>query len=245
MSASNLAADAHPAKKRRLSLQLKKPSRFFFTTVEDVEKAQKVVVPTNTKKATQWSQRIFRTWQAQRNEAFPDEQCPEDILLVDDADTLSYWLSFFCKEARKANGEAYTPHTISQILAGLLRYMREEKQNPQNIMDTKVFASLHRLLDSLFKELHADGVGAAKKQADVIGFAEEQQLWESGILSTETPIGLFKAVFCCNRLNLILRGGDEHRALKISQFQILTVQDPDGSFSLTDCLVYTEHRSKN
>ena len=39
--------------------------------------------------------------------------------------------------------------------------------------------------------------------------------------------------------------GDEHRALKISQFQIKTVQDPDNPYSLIDCLAYTEHGSKN
>ena len=165
--------------------------------------------------------------------------------MIDDADTLFYWLCFFCKEARKANREAYTPRTICQILAGLLRYMRQEKENPLNSMDTKVFASLHRLLDSLFKALHADGVGAARKQAEVIGFAEEQQLWESGTLTTETPIELFNAVFYYNGLNLILCKGDEHRARKTSQFQIQTMQDLDDSFSLNECLIYTEHRSNN
>ena len=79
------------------------------------------------------------------------------------------------------------PCTISQVLAGLLKDMRQEKQNPLNIMDAKVFPSLHRLLDSLFRQLHAEGIGAARKQAEVIGFGEEQQLWESGTRSTETP----------------------------------------------------------
>lgn len=39
----------------------------------------------------------------------------------------------------------------------------------------------------------------------------------------------------------MLCGGDEHRALKISQFQIKAVQDPDDRYSLIDGLVYTEH----
>ena len=36
-----------------------------------------------------WSLYEFQTWQSQRHEAFPEERCPEDILLTDDADTLS------------------------------------------------------------------------------------------------------------------------------------------------------------
>ena len=63
-------------------------------------------------------------------------------------------------------------------------------------------------------------------------------------MSTKTPIGLFNAVFYYNGLNPILHGEDEHWAL-ISQFHIHTVQDADGPFSLTECLIYAEHRSKN
>ena len=36
-----------------------------------------------------WSLYEFQTWQSQRHGAFPEEPCPEDILLTDDADTLS------------------------------------------------------------------------------------------------------------------------------------------------------------
>ena len=44
--------------------------------------------------------------------------------------------------------------------------------------------------------MHADGLGTARKQAEVIAFAEEQQLWESDtLMSTNTRIGLFNAVF--------------------------------------------------
>ena len=73
----------------------------------------------------------------------------------------------------------------------------------------------------------------------MIAFAEEQQLLESGVLmSTETRT--YWVVQCCfyhNKLNLILSGRDERRTLKISQFRIQTVQDPDDPFSLTSVLL--------
>ena len=56
-------------------------------------------------------------------------------------------------------------------------------------------SSLHRLLDSLFRQLHAERIGAGRKQAEAIGFGEEQQLWDSGTLSTETLNGLFNVLF--------------------------------------------------
>ena len=134
------------------------------------------------------------------------EQCPDNILLTEDAEDLSKWLCYFCMEVRKANGEPYTPRTILQILAGLLRYMREQKKHAFNIMDSKAFPELHRLLDSLFRNLHSQGVGTDRKQAKVIGFDEERQLWASSALSTDTPQGLLNVVFYYNGVNLALRG---------------------------------------
>ena len=147
-------------------------------------------------------------------------------------------------EVRKANGEPYTPRTILQILAGLLRYMREQKKHVFNLMDSKAFPELHRLLDSLFRNLHAH-VGTDRRQAKVIGFDEERQLWASGALSTDTPQELLNAVFYYNGVILALRGGDEHNVLKLSQMVIKAVQDPDDPSKEIDCLVYMEHGSKN
>ena len=51
--------------------------------------------------------------------------------------------------------------------------------------------------------------------------------------------------FVYNGLNLVLRGGDEHRALKLSQIELKMLPDPDDSSVAIDCLVYTEFGSKN
>ena len=53
------------------------------------------------------------------------------------------------------------------------------------------------------------------------------------------------AIFYYNGLILVLRGGDEHRNLKLSQFKIKTVPHPQFPSQETECLVYTEHGSKN
>ena len=85
----------------------------------------------------------------------------------------------------------------------------------------------------------------ASKSAAVICFEKEQKLWETGVLSTETPLSLFNTVFYYNGLNFILRGGDEHRDLKISQLEFRSVPDPDNPSAMTECLMHTEHGSKN
>ena len=108
-----------------------------------MEEAQKGVVPENTKKATEWALRVFHSWQVARNDAGTNYQCPEDILLTEDAEVLSKCICYFCMEVRKANGEPYTPCTILQILAGLPRYMREQKKHTFNLMDSKAFPELY------------------------------------------------------------------------------------------------------
>ena len=108
-----------------------------------MEEAQKGVVPENTKKATEWALRVFHSWQVARNDAGTNYQCPEDILLTEDAEALSKCICYFCMEVRKANGEPYTPRTILQILAGLLRYTREQKKHTFNLMDSKAFPELY------------------------------------------------------------------------------------------------------
>ena len=65
---------------------------------------------------------------------------------------------------------------------------------------------------------------------------EIDQLWCSGALTTDTPKGLIRAVFFLNGISFCLRGGEEHRGLKLSQFR--RESDPPR-------FVYTELASKN
>ena len=111
---------------------------FPFTSTEAVEEAQKGFVPENTKKATEWSVRVFHTWQVARNSTVTNDQCPDDVL-TEDSWAFSKWICYFCTEVHKTNGEPYTPRTILQILAGLLRYMREQKKHAINIRTAKLF----------------------------------------------------------------------------------------------------------
>jgi len=59
-------------------------------------------------------------------------------------------------------------------------------------------------------------------------------LWDAGVLNTHTPLGLQNAVFYAIGKTFCLRGGQEHRTLKLSQLQ----RDSDK-------YVYHENVSKN
>ena len=77
----------------------------------------------------------------------------------------------------------------------------------------------------IYRKLHKDGIGASVKHTSIITIEEEKRLWQLGIMSIDNPKGLQRAVIfyigklCC------LRGGEEQRLLKVSQFQ----RSPIGS----------------
>ena len=92
-------------------------------------------------------------------------------------------------ETRKENGERYTPKTIHSLLSGLLRHMREMNVNCPNFLEKSDsnFKDLHRTLDSLFHQLHSDGIGRQVKHAKVLSSEDERKLWDAGVMGTKNP----------------------------------------------------------
>ena len=99
------------------------------------------------------------------------------------------------------------------------------------------FIKLHNAIDNVFKQLRKDGIGSGSKHAEIVTKVEENQLWEAGVLGTSDPKTLLRTVFYLNGKNFCLRGGQEHRELKISQ--LTWVSCPQEGY------IYTENASKN
>ena len=255
----NAAADAGPSKpaKRLKSLRLKKRGKendpvpvnestrfeeaFSVASEDQYDQLAKGFVPKNTGKCTTWAINNFSDWCKERNARFPDqEQCPEDLLtkLPYDSRQLCHWLCRFVAETRQKNGAKYPATTLYQLLCGVNRFMRSVDAHAPNVIDQKNpdFKELHCTMDSIFRSLRVEGVGVQVKHASVITREEENLLWEQGVLNLNTPLGLLRAVFYSNGKAFCLRGGKEHRNLKISQF--VRQSDPDR-------YIYTENGSKN
>ena len=86
--------------------------------------------------------------------------------------------------------------------------------------------------------MREEGVGASVKHTAVISHDEESALWESGVIVVHNPTALLNAVFFLNGKVLCLRGGREHKSLKVSQFAF-------GSDEGGEYILYTENGSKN
>ena len=94
----------------------------------------------------------------------------------------------------------------------------------------------------MFKRLHTKGIGTETKATAALSVTEEDKLWECGVISLDTPVGLLNAVFFYNGKNFCLRGGAEHRNLKLSQIKKeMTVVDG----KMVNSYVYREFGSKN
>ena len=98
------------------------------------------------------------------------------------------------------------------------------------------FADLNGAISSVFRKLREEGIGALVKHAPVISPEEEEKLWSSKVLGTSSPLQLQRAVFYLVGKVFCLRGGEEQRSLKISQFKCQ---------SENDSYLYVENGSKN
>jgi len=156
--------------------------------------------PHNTAKSTEWAIKNFESWRLARNKHFPEEICPNNVF--DDQTNPSKWLCRYVSETRKANGAEYTPHSLYLLLAGLQRHLRKVYPDKQiNLHTDPCFKPLRNTGDAIFKQLHRKGIGAETKATPVLSRDNETELWESGVLSMDTPKGLLRAVFFYNGKN--------------------------------------------
>ena len=219
------------------------PKRSRFSQVDDEKAAQlaKGNRSKNTASSTAWAVNVFDAWMKERrSRESGGDHVPEDFLTRPETDisSLNRWLARFVAEARNKDGKPYSPVCVQSLLAGILRHMREINIDTPNFIDKgdRRFRELHGVVESVLCDLRRNGIGAEVKHAPVISPEEEEQLWASGTLGIDTPSKLQRSVFfylgkvCC------IRGGEEQRNLKPSQFKRQT--NPDR-------YLYIENGSKN
>ena len=117
--------------------------------------------------------------------------------------------------------------------------MKEYKLNSFNIFDrcNPDFKLLFNTCDSYFRELREEGIG--QNLLNLILGMTKRDCGQLECFLPQMPKGLLNAVFFLNGKNFALRGGSEHRCLKISQ--ISRKISPEGKARYT----YTENCSKN
>ena len=95
-------------KKRRLSLSLKKRSRFVATTEDNLLAMAKPQLPKSTV-SSKWAMTNLREWFTDYNSRNPDNLCPEVFLTAScSKDMLNKWLCVFINETRSKRGDFYS-----------------------------------------------------------------------------------------------------------------------------------------
>ena len=102
---------------------------------------------------------------------------------------------------------------------GIQRHIRASKSGQINFFNDSNFSTLRKLVDALYRRLHSQGIGCSTTKSDSLTDKDEEKLWKNGALDPDTAQGLLNCVFFLNGKNFCLRGGAEHRDLKISQLQ--------------------------
>ncbi len=97
-------------------------------------------------------------------------------MLTDDHESLCKWLCLFASEIRKVDGTPFTPPSIIQTFARLQCHISETKSAAIRLVDRNnpVFKPLHQLLAPLYRDQHAQGIGATRIQSEIISRCDEE-----------------------------------------------------------------------
>lgn len=112
--------------------EVKPPANNRFATPvtgNEIKVQQEQAIPKKTREANHWSYGVWTAWVRYRNTR-PEttlesggSNIPEDICQLSN-ESLNFWLQRFVVEIRRQDGTNYPPNTLTQILSGLQRYLR-------------------------------------------------------------------------------------------------------------------------
>ena len=204
----------------------------FANPISEVEIQAKIgdAVPKSTKYKEKWAVNLFENWRQQRNErdgntgGFIAVNILHNSLEVMSDEELNRSLALFVCEVRKANGSKYPPNTLHGMVASIQHYLKGKKRIVRLFNDDK-FSFLRDALDAMMKESASDGLGLTKKQGEIITLDEEEQLWSKGVLGDSSPQQLLDTLIYLFGIHFALRGGSEHRRLRLENSQIVKGKD--------------------
>ena len=204
-------------------------------TDDEIQRARELAVPAKTVADTKYCNGIFEEWRKYRMKT--------NIPAIADMTKkqMQYRLTRFVLEVRKKNGDVYPPNSLHHIVVGIMRHVRWSGQPNIDFFTDHDFANLRGSLDAEMKRLQKEGVGVVTRQAEILSEAEEETLWEKGLLGDHTPQTLLDTMVFYTGYYFALRSGREHRQLRANPCQIEVIEHPgERSF-----LRYTEDISKN
>ena len=220
-------------------------SRCFRSVSDDkLKKLKEEAITYRTLAKVRWAVKAYSDWRKNilsSTDTFDSRIYDLDLSRVDilEKDSFEFSMCKFIAEVKKVNGDEYPGKTLYHIVVSIQKHLLRAGKK-WKLVESVDFARLCNVLDNLMKERAKDNIGLTKRQAGLINENIENRLWNDGILGEENPDQLQSTVLFLLGLNLGLRAGDEHYALRRDS----PTKASQLSFKRNDkgvrCLVYTE-----
>ena len=110
--------------------------------------------------------------------------------------------ALFILEVRKQDGSVFPLASLHHITAGLMRHLRWNGRPQVDLFRDCDFHDFRASLNAEMKKLQQEGVEAKKRQAEVLTEANEELMWNKGLLGDATPQSLLDTVIFYNGLFL-------------------------------------------
>ena len=191
---------------------------FNFISSQKLAKLKEQKVKKKTQSKVNWGVTAFNQWRKARIDNGNCDSCSINTDLGDvnslTKGNLIGALCYFVPEVTKKSGEPYPGPTLYQLLIAIQKYLKLKKID-WNIVYGPEFNEVRTVLDNVMQERTAENVGVGdKKQAKIITYEIEEDLWERGFLGTYTPEKLRTTTYYIIGINLYLRAVGEHYALR-------------------------------
>ena len=210
---------------------------------EKLKKMMEVNFQQRTEAEIKWAFNFYNDWHTMKVDQI---ECEREILYADLNDigsltkeNLEFALCRFICEIKKANGEDYPGHTLYQLACSLQNYLQKKELN-WRLIHSSDFPNFQGVLDNVTQERSAQCIGNICKQAQVISMDYENRLWKQSLLGEDTPDKLRNMVLYLLGINLALRAGDEHYALRHPGGCTLSQLSFETNTLNQKCLVYRE-----
>lgn len=137
---------------------------------------------------------------------------------VDDVPELAIKLRRFYACARGTDGREYSRSSLTNIRSGLNRHLTSPPHGRQiNLMRDIEFQAANQVFVGRVRKLRQDGLDKTQHK-DAVSNNDMKRLYESGVLSTEHPLGLQRKVYVEISLHFCRRGREGLRELRKDSF---------------------------
>ena len=160
--------------------------RFYKCNETEIESLIDKTKNHNTESSTKTWVNVFQSWAKGRG--FPQE------VSAYEPENLDKTLSIFYTEIRKRDGNQYEPDCHRVMRSSLDRYLRL-KNYPKSILNDDVFKKSNTVLEGKARELRDKGMSHRPNKALAISNREEEIVWKSGQLGSETPQAIINTLW--------------------------------------------------